>query len=68
MSKRGANGEWRRLHNEEILSLNRFHNIVRMIKSRQLKWAGHVAILGEDMCAFKILTCKPTGKRPLGNV
>ena len=37
-----------------------------MIKSRRLKWAGHVARMKEGRSAFKILTCKPTGKRPLG--
>ena len=41
-------------------------NIVRVIKSRRLRWAGHVARMEEDMSAFKILTGKPSGKRPLG--
>ena len=41
-------------------------NIVRVIKSRRLRWAGHVARMEEDRRAFKILTGKPTGKRPLG--
>ena len=64
--KRDENGEWRRLHNEEIYSLYRSANIVRVIKSRRLRWAGHVARMEEDRSAFKILTAKPTGKRPLG--
>ena len=59
-------GEWRRLHNEELHSLYRSPNIVRVIKSRILRWAGHVARMEERKSAFKILTCKPTGKRPLG--
>ena len=43
----------------------RSHNIVRVIKSRKLRWAGHVARMEESRRAFKILTGKPTGKRPL---
>ena len=62
-SKRDENGEWRRLHNEELHSLYRSTNIVRVIKSRRLRWAGHVARLEEGRSAFKILTSKPTGKR-----
>ena len=64
--ERDENGEWRRLHNEEFRSLYRSHNIVRVIKSRTLRWAGHVARMEEGRSAFKILTGKPTGKRPLG--
>ena len=59
-------GEWRRLHNEELHSLYRSPNIRRVIKSRRLRWAGHVARVEEGKSAFKILTGKPTGKRPLG--
>ena len=64
--KRDDNGEWRMLHNEELHSLYRSANIVRVIKSRRLRWAGHVARMEEGRCAFKILTGKSTGKRPLG--
>ena len=64
--KRDENGEWRRLHNEELHSLYRSPNIVRQIKSRRLRWAGHVARMSEGRSAFKILTGKPTGKGPLG--
>ena len=60
------NGEWRRLHNEEIHSLYRSPNIVRVIKSRRLRWAGHVARMEERRSAFKMLTGKHTGNRPLG--
>ena len=63
---RDENGEWRRLHNEELHSLYRLPNIVRVIKSRKLRWAGHVARMEEGRSAFKILTGKPTEKRPLG--
>ena len=66
MPKRNENGEWRRLRNEELNSLYRSPNIVRVIKSRRLRWAGHVARMEEGRSAFKILTGKPTGKRPLG--
>ena len=59
-------GEWRRLHNEELHSLYRSPNIVRMIKSRRLRWAGHVTRKEEGRSAFKILTCIPVGKRPIG--
>ena len=55
----------RRLHNEELHSLYRSPNIVRVIKSIRLRWAGRVARMEEGRRAFKILTDKPTGKRPL---
>ena len=51
--KRDPNGEWRRLHNEELHSLYRSPNIVRVIKSRRLRWAGHVARMEENRSAFK---------------
>ena len=60
------NGEWRRLHNEELHSFYRSPNIVKVIKSGRLRWAGHVARMEEGKSAFKMLTDKPTGKIPLG--
>ena len=60
--KRDENGEWRRFHNDEIHSLYRSPNIVRVVKSRRLRWAGHVARMEEVKSSFKILTGKPTGK------
>ena len=63
--KRDENGEWTRLHHEELHSLYRSPNIVRVIISRRLRWAGHVARMEEGRSAFKILAGKPTGKRPL---
>ena len=59
-------GEWRTFHNEEVHSLYRSPNIVRVIKSRGLTWAGHAARIEESSGAFSILTGKPTGKRPFG--
>ena len=64
--RRDENGEWRRPHNQELHSLYRSPNIVRVIQSRKLRWAGHVARIEQDRSAFKILTVKPIGKRPLG--
>ena len=55
-----------RLHNEELHSRYRSPNIVRAIKSRRLRWAGHVARIEEVRSSFKMLTGKPTGKRHLG--
>ena len=58
---RDANGEWSRLHNEKLHNLYRSVNIVRVIKSRRLIWADHVARMEEGRSAFKILTGTPTG-------
>ena len=66
--KRVENAEWRRLHIEELHSLYRAPNIVGVIKSRRLRWAGHVARMEEDRSVLKILTGKPTGKGPLGRL
>ena len=66
MRPRDGNGEWRRLHNEELHSLYHSLNILKVIKSRGLRWAGYVARMQESRNAFKILTGKSTGKRPLG--
>ena len=56
------NGEWRKVHNEELHSLHRLPNIVRVIKSRRLKWADHVARMEEGRCAFKIFRGTPAEK------
>ena len=59
-------GEWRRLHNEELNDLYSSPNIVRVIKLRRMRWAGHVARMGEERGAYRVLVGKPEGKRPLG--
>jgi hypothetical protein len=59
-------GEWRRLHNEELIDLCSSPNIVRVIKSRRMRWAGHVACMGERRGAYRVLVGKPEGRRPLG--
>jgi hypothetical protein len=58
--------DWRKLHNEERHNFYSSSNIIRMIKSRRMKWAGHVARMGETRNAYRILVGKPEGKRPLG--
>ena len=60
------NGEWRKHHNEKLHSLYRPPNIVRVIKSRRLRWAGHVARMEKGRNTFNILTGTLTEKRPLG--
>ena len=59
------NVKWRRFHNEEFHRLYRSPNIVRMINSREMRWAGHVARMEEGRSAFKILTGTLSGERPL---
>ena len=62
--KRDENEKWRRLHNKKLYSLYHSPNIVRIIKSRRLRWACHIARMEECRSAFKILTGTPTRKRP----
>ena len=59
-------GEWRKLHNEELNYLYCSPNIVRVIKSRRMRWAGHVVRKGEMRGVYRVLVGKPEGKRPLG--
>jgi len=58
--------EWSKLHNEELNVLYSSPTIMRVIKSRRMRWAGHVARIGEGRGVYRVLVGKPGGKRPLG--
>jgi len=59
-------GEWRKLHKEELNDLYSLPNIVRVVKWRRMRWAGHVARMGQGRGVYSVLVRKPEGKRPLG--
>ena len=59
-------GEWRELHNEELSDLYSLPNIVRVVKSRRMRWAGYVARMEKGRGVHRVLVGKPEGKRPLG--
>ena len=59
-------GEWRKLHNEEPNDLYSLPNIMRVVKSRRMRWAEHAARTGEDRGVHRVLVGKPEGKSPLG--
>jgi len=59
-------GEWRKLHNEKLRDLYSLPNIVCVVKSRRMKWVGHVACMGEGRGVHRVLVGKPEGKRTLG--
>jgi hypothetical protein len=61
-------GDWRKLYNEELHNLYSSPNIIRINKSRRMRWAGHVARMGKTRNAYRILVGKPEGKRPLGRL
>jgi hypothetical protein len=61
-----ATGQWKGLHNEERNDLYSSPNIIRVIKSRRMRWAGNVACMGEKRGAYRILVGRPKGRRPLG--
>jgi hypothetical protein len=66
-SKRdGVTGGWRKLHNEELHNLYSSPSIIRIIKSRMMRWAGHVARMGRKRNVYRIWVRKPEGKRLLG--
>jgi hypothetical protein len=64
--KREEDRSWRKLHNDELRKLYSSPNIVRVIKSRRLRWAEHVARMGEGRGVYRVLVGRPEGKRPLG--
>jgi hypothetical protein len=62
----GVTGSWRKLYNGELHNLYSLPNIFRMMKSRNMRWSGHVAQMGAKRNAYRILIAKPEGKKPLG--
>jgi hypothetical protein len=64
--KREEDGSWRKLHNDELHSLYSSPCIVRVIKSRGMRWAGHVAHMREGRGVYRVLVGRPECKRPLG--
>jgi hypothetical protein len=65
-TKREKDGSWRKLHNDELHSLYSSPNIFRVIKSKRMRGAGHVARMGEERGVYRVLFGRPEGKRPLG--
>jgi hypothetical protein len=59
-------GEWRKLYDEELRELYSSRTVIRMIKSRMMRWTGHVARMGTKKNAYRLLVGRPEGKRPLG--
>jgi hypothetical protein len=64
--KREEDGSWRKLHNNELHSLYSSPNIVKVLKSRRMRWAEHVARMGEGRGVYRVLVGRPEGKIPLG--
>jgi hypothetical protein len=64
--KREEDGSWRKLHNDELHDLYSSPNIVRVIKSKRMSWAGHVARMGEGRGVYRVWVGRPECKRPLG--
>jgi hypothetical protein len=64
--KRKEHGSWRKLHNDELRSLYSSPNIIKVIKSRRMRWAGHVACMGEGRGVYRVLVEKPECKSPMG--
>jgi hypothetical protein len=58
-------GEWRKLYNEKLHNLYSAPDIIRQVKSRRMRWAGHVARMGKERKVYKVLVEKPEGKSPL---
>jgi hypothetical protein len=66
MRRDEVTGDWRKLHNEELHNLYSPPNIMRMIKSKRIRWVGHVARMGVKINAYRLLVGKPEGNKPLG--
>jgi hypothetical protein len=64
--KREEDGSWRKLHNDELHSLYSSPNIIRVIKSRRMRWAGRVTRMGKGSGVYRVLVGRPEGKRQLG--
>jgi hypothetical protein len=62
LKRDGVTGEWRKLHNKELNDLYSLPNIVRVVKWRRMRWAGHVARMGENRGVYRVLVGKPEGK------
>jgi hypothetical protein len=65
--KREEDGSWRKLHSDELHDLYSSPNVVRVIKSTLMRWAGHAARMGEGRGVYRVLVLRPEGKRPLGS-
>jgi hypothetical protein len=66
--KREEDGSWRKLHNDELHSLYSSANIVRVIKSRRMRWVGYMAHMGKGRGVYRVLVRRPKGKRLLGRL
>jgi hypothetical protein len=64
--KRGEDVSWRKLHNDKLHSLYSSPNIDRVIQSRRMRWAGHVARMGKGKAVYRVPVGRPEGRRPLG--
>jgi hypothetical protein len=62
----GVTGGWRKLHNEQLRDLYYSQSIIRIIKSRRMRWAGHKPRMREKRILYRLLVGKSEGKRPLG--
>jgi hypothetical protein len=62
----GVTGGWRKLYNEELHNLYSSSSIIRIIKSKRMRWAGNIARMGEKKNVYMLLVGNPEGKRPLG--